>query len=382
MKVARSPELTLLLMACMGELSTEKMAQLTLFLQQHLPDWDRLLKLAAHHRLIPFLYRTFRETPAIPTSFLATLRQECQTIATDNLLKLHEYKRVAALLTSHNIEHISFKGIYLAEHSYPQSSLRPIGDIDILVAEKDLYEAVRILAPDGYQMGAKYQPYLRQAERVMLDELHEISLFKPFYATSRFDIDLHWRVNFLLREIDSFQLHDILYPDDHLVENQVILLVLHHGINNLWERIGYINDLYFMLRSTDIDWTWLLDKLKRYKLDMIFFVGLYWCKKLWGLPALPFVQPLMPANHLHVLAEGYERKWDEYSLNSFRRMLFDFAKAQTLFTNKLTIYAAYSRSFIFRSSLINIKDRQLYIPKEWGFTTVLIRAILALRRHR
>ena len=382
MKGDRSSELTFLLMACTGELSTEKTAQLTLFLQQHSPNWDRLLKLADQHRITPFLYRTLRETPAIPEPFLSTLRQECQAIATDNLLKLHEYKRVATLLAGHNIEHISFKGIYLAEHSYPESNLRPIGDMDILVAEKDLYRAVRILAPDGYQMGEKYQPYLRQAERVMLDKLHEISLFKPFYATSRFDIDLHWRVDFLLREIDSFQLHDLLYPADHQVENQVVLLILHHGVNNLWERIGYINDLYFLLSNADIDWPWLLEKLKQYRLEILFFVGMHWCQQLWKFPVPSPVQALMPANQLHILAKGYEKKWDEYSLNSFRRMLFDFANAQTLLTDKLAIYTAYSRSFIFRASSINIKNRQLYIPKEWGFTTVLIRALWALRRRR
>ncbi len=382
MKADFSPELTLLLMACTGDISPERKSELIHFLAQHQLDWERLHALADRHRLTPFLYRTLREMPAIPDSYLSALRQECQDIATDSLLKLHEYKRVAALLAEHNIEHISFKGIYLAEHSYPASNLRPIGDMDILVGEKDLYKAARVLAPDGYEVGEKYQPYLRQAEQIMLDELHEISLFKPFYTTSRFDIDLHWRVDFLLREIGSLQLHDVLHPTDHLVENQIVLLVIHHGVNNLWERIGYINDLYFSLSNADIDWPWLLEKLKRHKLEIVFFVGLHWCQRLWKFPVPSPIQALMPVHQLRFLAEGYERKWDEYSLNSFRRMLFDFANAQTLLTDKLAIYVAYSRSFIFRSSLIKVKHHQLYIPKEWGFTTVLIRALLALRRHR
>jgi len=382
MNVVRSPELTLLLMACTGELSTEKTAQLTLFLQQHPTNWDRLIELADQHRLTPFLYRTLREIPTIPNSFLLALRQECQAIATDSLLKLHEYKRVAALLAEHNIEHIPFKGIYLAEHSYPESNLRPIGDMDILVGEKDLYKAARVLAPDGYQVGEKYQPYLRQAERVMLDELHEISLFKPFYTTSRFDIDLHWRVDFLLREIGSLQLHDVFHPTDHRVENQVVLLVLHHGITSMWERIGYINDLYFLLSSADVDWPWLLKKLKRHKLEIFFCVGLHWCQQLWEFPVPPSVQTLMPTYRLRLLAYGYEKKWDKHSLKSFRSLVLNFANAQTLLTDKLAIYVAYSRSFIFRSSVIKVKHHQFYIPKEWGFATVLIRALLALRRHR
>lgn len=382
MNVDRSPELTLLLMACTGEVGPEKTAQLTLFLQQDPPDWDRLLKLTDRHRLTPFLYRTLRDIPAVPDSFLSTLRQECQAIATDTLLKLHEYKRVAALLTDHGIEHIAFKGIYLAEYSYPESSLRPVGDMDILVGEKDLYKAARVLAPDGYQVGEKYQPYLGRSERVMLDELHEISLFKPFYATSRFDIDLHWRVDFLLRAIGSFQLHDVLHPASHRVENQIILLVLHHGVINLWERVGYLNDLYFLLLGADIDWPWLLEKLKRYRLEISFFVGLHWCQQLWGFPVPPPVQVLMPVDQLRLLAKSNEAKWDSQSSYLLRHLVIDFANAQTLLTDKLAIYAAYSRDYIFRTSSINIKNRKFHIPKEWGFATVLIRVCWALRKRR
>ena len=381
MNVDRSPELTLLLTACTVHISTERRSQLVHFLNQHQLDWERLYVLANRHRLTPFLYRTLRDIPAVPDSFLSTLRQECQAIATDTLLKLHEYKRVTALLTDHGIEHIAFKGIYLAEHSYPESSLRPIGDMDILVSEKDLYKAVRILAPDGYQVGDKYRSYLRLPEGVMLDELHEISLFKPFYATSRFDIDLHWRVNFLLREIGSLKLHDVFQPADHPVENQIILLVIHHGITNSWGLIGYVNDLYFLLRSTNIDWSWLLEKLKRYKLEVIFFVGLYWCQQLWEYP-VPFpVQVLMPIDKLHSLAGSNTEKWDKLPSYLLRNMVFDFANAQTLLTDKLATYLAHGRNFIFRASSINIKNHQFHIPKQWGFATVLIRAVLALRRH-
>lgn len=382
MKGVRSPELTLLLIACTGELSSEKTAQVLLFLQQHSPLWDRLIKLADQHRLTPFLYRTLREIPTVPNSFVLALRQECLAIAKDNLLKLHEYKRVAAVLSGYNIEHISFKGIYLTEHSYPESNLRPIGDMDILVDEKDVYKVARIVAPEGYQVEDKYHPYLRHTEQVMLDDLHQISLFKLLNVTSRFDIDLHWRINILWREIGYLQLSDVLSSDGHLIENQVVLLVLHHGINNLWERIGYVNDLYFLLSSANVDWPWLLKKLNQYKLEISFFVGLHWCQQLWEFPVPAAVQTLMPIYRLRLLAHSHEKKWDDQSLNLFRSKIVDFVNAQTSLKDKLTIYAAYSHSFIFRSSLIKIRHHQLYIPKKWGFTTVLIRALLALWRRR
>lgn len=368
-------------MACSIERSAEKTARLLSFLQQHSLNYDRLAKLAEQHRLTPLLYRTLREMAPVPDAFLATLRQECLAIATDNLVKLREYHRMAALLTEHGIGHRAFKGIYLAEHGYPDSSLRPIGDMDVLVAEKDVCQAVRFLAPDGYQVGDQYQSYLRQAERVMLDDLHEISLFKPFYAASRFDIDLHWRVDCLLREIGSFGLRDALSSSDFEVENQVILLVLHHGVNNGWKRIGYVNDLYFLLRKAHLNWPWLLEKMEFYHLEGVFWVGLHWCRQLWDLPLPPSVEERMPARLLRRLAEAVEKSWEQPTVPSFRRLLAHFVAAQSPFVNKLKVCGSYGRSFIFRSSFITLRHYQLYIPKEWGFTTVFIRAFLALRRQ-
>jgi hypothetical protein len=382
MVTLRSTEISLLVTACSGEPSAIKTTELLSFLGRHSPDWDRLLNLAIYHRLTPLLYRAFQDVSSVPGSFLAALRHECLLITTDNLIKLREYHRVTALLDEQAIEHIAFKGIYLAEYSYPESSLRPIGDMDILVESRDLYNVISILSPDGYRAGDKYTPYLEHPDGVIWDELHEISLFKPYFNNSRFDIDLHWRVDCLLKEIGTFDLSDFRSSPDFGLENHVVLLVLHHGVNNSWERIGYINDLYFLLGQGAINWDWLLNKVKQLQLEVIFFMGLHWCRQLWTLTLPPVVQKKMQGYDLAAITETHERKWEEKSPTSFRTMLVDFAGTQPTFTDKLKVYGSYARSFIFRSSVVNIYRNQFYIPKEWGFTTVILRAFLALVRSR
>lgn len=382
MKTHRSTEIALLLLACSAVPSTGRAETVPLFLERHAPDWDRLLNLASYHRLTPLLYRAFQEVASIPDSFLSTLRQECLLITTDNLIKLREYHRVAALLDEQAIEHVAFKGIYLAEHSYPERGLRPIGDMDILVDGNDLYKAIGILSTDGYRAGDKYKAYLEHPKGVIWDELHEISLFKPYFNTSRFDIDLHWRVDCLLREIGAFALTDFRSSPEFALENQIILLVLHHGVNNSWERIGYINDLYFLLNQAAVNWDWLLKKLKQHQLDVTFFMGLYWCQQVWEFPVPAAVLKQMQSHNLAAMTNAHEGKWEKQSLTSFRTMLIDFADTQATFTDKLKIYGSYARSFIFRSTVVTINRNQFYIPKEWGFATVVVRAFLALLRPR
>ncbi|RYC71321.1 nucleotidyltransferase domain-containing protein [Spirosoma sordidisoli] len=382
MKSRHSTEITLLLMACSWKPSATRNESIVLLLEQYTPDWDRLLTLANYHRLTPFLYHALNEIPSVPDAFRASLRQECLHRTTDNLIKLQEYHRLTALLDKQAIEHIPFKGIYLAEHSYPERGLRPIGDMDILVDKKDVQRVIDILSPDGYRIGDKHKPYLEHPAGVIWDELSEISLFKPYFDTSRFDIDLHWRVNSLLREIGEFEVSDFRSTPDLIIENQVILLVLHHGVNNSWERIGYINDLYFLLHRQDLNWEWLLKTLEQRQLERIFFTGLHWCQTIWEFPVTAEVQQQMDVYNLARLTETREKRWENERPALFRTLLVDFASTKVALIDKLKVYGHYSRNFMFRSTVITINSRPFFIPKRWGFLTAMVRVFLSLVRSR
>ena len=382
MKTVRSAEITLLLLVCSVEPSDNKSAEIRLFLEQRTLDWNRLFALASYHRLTPFLYRACLEASPVPAWFLSTLRQECLLITTDNLIKLKEYHRVAALLEGRAIDHIAFKGIYLAQHSYPECGLRPIGDMDIMVAGKDLYKTISLLSPEGYRVGDTYKPYLEHPKGIIWDKLCEISLFKPYNNTSRLDIDLHWQVKSLLKTIGIFELSEFQSAPDFALENQVILLVIHHGVNNSWERIGYINDIYFVLNQGPIDWEWLLKKMRQYQLEGLFFMGLHWCQQLWSLTLPPVIQHLMQGVDLTTLIRAYERKWEKPSLTSFRQTVVDFANSQGTFNAKWQIYTSYAHDFVFRSTIVTINHRQFYVPRQWGFATVVLRAVSALMHSR
>ena len=92
-------------MACSLDQSAEKMDQVNAFLRQHSIDWDRLIKLADRHRLIPLLYRTLQKAPDPPTSLLSALRHESMAIATDTMVKLQEHERIVAFVAGRPGDH-------------------------------------------------------------------------------------------------------------------------------------------------------------------------------------------------------------------------------------------------------------------------------------
>jgi len=383
MKSGHSPELMVLLQVCTINLSADRKSKLVNYIAEYPLNWERLYTLATWHRLTPFLYRTLQDVPDIPEGFLTRIQNDCRLSAADTLLKLHEYHQVATLLTKYGIEHMAYKGVFFAKNCYPDSSLRVCGDIDILIGTKDAPKAIRLLQLHKYHLNQLHTSYWNYDNHSLLDDLPEVSLFKPFFG-HHFDIDLHWSIVCFNKHYKSFQLSDSLSHPTFATELHIVLLVTHHGLTNLWQRIYYINDLYFLLNDKVIDWTWLLQTLRQHGLEKVFLMGLLWCHQIWELPLPDSVKALVDGNNLKSLLVVCERKWEENQAiegsNLVVKQLIFFTKAQTQFNKLLKIYGTFLTSRVFRASIFKIGKRMIYIPENWGFITIFIRATRSLYR--
>jgi hypothetical protein len=384
MMTNRSPEILVLLMACTLELSEEKKVRLVQLLERHAINWNRVYTLAVRHKVTPFLYRTLQDIPAVPESFLSTLQNDCRTIATDNLLKLHQYKLLAKRFADTGIDHISLKGIYLAANSYPDSSLRGIGDLDVLVGKEDVFKSVRLLEADNYHLDQKSTHYMQYEEQVMFSDLYEVSLMKPFFNNSYFDLDLHWRFICFNKHYKVYDLQEVRSRPELAVEFQIVLLVIHHGVTGVWQTINYLNDLYFLVRDQEIDWPWLLQEMRKSGLARIFFTGLFWCQEVWALQLPASVQEMMVQQDVYSLTQAYEKNWETNEPVSSSTLILSqltfFLKAQKQLRKQIKIVVTFCTSRIFSYGRFKLGKRTVYIPKQLGFITVFIRAIRSLLR--
>ncbi|GAB4022936.1 hypothetical protein GCM10028808_71910 [Spirosoma migulaei] len=379
-----SPEISLLLMACAVEPTENKRAQITLFLEQHQVDWDRLYKLAARHKVTPFLYRTLQPIPFVAESFLTTLQNDCRTIATDNLLKLHQYKLLDKRFADNEIDYVPLKGIYLAAKCYPDSSLRTIGDLDVLVAKEDIFKTIRLLEADGYLVDQKSTLYMKYDQKVIFSDLYEVSLMKPFFNNSYFDLDLHWEFVCFNKQYKVYSVQEVLSSPTLYTEYQIVLLVAHHGITAIWQTINYINDLYFLINDKVIDWAWLLQELGRNGLERVFLSGLLWCQQIWNLSLPSTIQEMLVTQRIQLVANAYEKNWETSEPLSSSSLIFSqltfFFKAQTQLSKKLKIIVTFCTSRIIRYSTFKVGKRIVYVPKQFGIITFFIRGLRSLLR--
>jgi hypothetical protein len=155
--------------------------------------WPYLLEILQHHKVVPLFLRNL-ETFApgcMPAEASAALRaagaanDETCARRTAQVLLLTRFFR------EQEIDFRIFKGIPLAITAFQDPALRDAGDIDLLVAENDLFRAGEILRVQGY---VRLDPLARLTRRRLQSYLAHQKDFSYGHPLSDVIIDLHWRL--------------------------------------------------------------------------------------------------------------------------------------------------------------------------------------------
>lgn len=123
-----------------------------------------------------------------PAQFVDQCKASWRRTTLTNLRLVHTFSQLVSLFQAAQIPVVALKGIYLANHIYPHSGMRPMGDIDLLVPESDLGRAREILIVQGYTQLADFAYADIQAE---IEIAHHLA---PFVKEGSPTIELHWHI--------------------------------------------------------------------------------------------------------------------------------------------------------------------------------------------
>lgn len=159
----------------------------------------KLLSVAQRHRLLPLLYRA-RPQLNIDETELARLEAAEQ----NNLMRCSalssQLHRVIAILDGARIPYLVFKGLALSVQVHGDPAARGFGDIDILVAPRNVARAYSELERGGWSPHSQFpDPAAGWAWRHMLRTVNEL----PFYDDG-VSVDLHWSAFAAQRSFPSF----------------------------------------------------------------------------------------------------------------------------------------------------------------------------------
>jgi hypothetical protein len=276
-----APEFELLL-ACLrrssdGELPLDAILALPL-------NWDRVLHLADHHRVLPALHSVLRRRDAVPASIRSAIAARFERQQLRGLRFTAELARISRKFQHHAIQALSHKGAVLGQLLYRDPAMRQFGDLDFLVRAADVSRARSALEDLGYAPKIQLSPrqekeYLRSGYEYVfgLNADHNLvemqwQIVPRFYSVS-FDMEALFSRSIDL-EMDGLKLR-LLGRED------LMLVLCVHAAKHEWAHLGMIRDIA-TLAGFNLDWGWINAEASRLGIARILTISLLLARNLLG----------------------------------------------------------------------------------------------------
>lgn len=225
-----------------------------------------------------------------------------------NLIQFHELENILNVFEKKGIDVIQLKGAELAKNYYPEQSLRPMADIDLLVRNEDMKRAKGCLTNLKYEF--KVSKYFDDE-----DSYERVHFHFPFIKHTSFAstlIELHQDIAAesanIKNNILEFWENALVINNNykHILTIPVEFLLLHlfwHTYLNLYEHLNMrmlwlLDIVYTINKHRDIiDWMFLEKKAKEWKIQKQVYFCLYLLNQIFNMDSINNIRTLIPSNH-------------------------------------------------------------------------------------
>jgi len=286
-----NPEFELLLACCAYTSRAERVRALL----SHRLNWERLLALVDHHRVVPQIYGELSAYPRlVPVELLDALRSRYRDNARKTLWFTAELVRIVSHLESAGIQTLPYKGPVLAQTLYGEVAQRQFGDLDILILPADVPKAKVALRDLGYEPALELAlqieaTYIETGYEYSFGSTHGQNLLElqwrvvPRFYSVNFDVvDLFDRaemINFGERSVRTLRAEDLL------------LVLCVHAAKHVWVQLSWLCDIAQLVNSRQLDWNAIRQEAKRLGIERIVNLNLILAQKLLGSPLPPAIHP-------------------------------------------------------------------------------------------
>ena len=222
-------------------------------------DWGEIDRLANMHRLRPWLAERWSGTALpIPSRLLETWQDSRRLAAMAALGQRADLIAATKLLDEAGITSVALKGPWFAWYAYPAPALRPMNDIDLLVAPEHAVRAYELLQQAGF---ARTRAFAQGLEETLAHDKH----LPQLTSANRTVVELHVRPwpgpsprqrDFVGRARRMADGDPVQYP---AANDLFAHLVIHAAVQGRFDCGALaLLDLEMLLRTETLDWPQLL----------------------------------------------------------------------------------------------------------------------------
>lgn len=360
-------------------------------------DWSILQKVAEEHGVLPLLHKAVQsaDPDAVPPEAALRIRTTILQCTTRNLLLMQQLLKLLNLMHSQGLRAMPYKGPSLAMQAYGDLSLRPPGDLDILVPADDLAKARKILDEQGFHM-AHTMDAKAEADYLASAQEYDIVYLRD---SDKVCVELHWRMvgDFFSFNPDPAGLWDraiqrtlagtvlrTFSPED------MLLVLCAHGMKHFWTRLSWICDLAYFIQSTPaIDWNIMVARASELEARKMTLLGLLLAHDILdaAIPepvlaearasAQPLVDELVKRLFLETQTPDHDAPGADWQLTDgglFRSLMFHVQTREK--------WSSGLKYFFHRAFTPNIVDESwIKLPRGLGFLRYLVRPIRLITKY-
>ena len=234
-------------------------------------DPQKFSALTGWHQIRPLAFEYVQEKAlALPDHVLKMLREFTLGQAVTNMAFLGICVRLYNRLIESDVRVFPMKGALWAWMFYDKPASREFGDIDYFIGKEDVSKSLDILLGEGFAADS-YRHYLLKEKAVVNDYLdtdYQLPL-TPLQEHTLQSLEIQWNCtyprycyNFTWNELAGNLMGFNMMGKRVLVpamEIQLIMMVIHHGGVEQWDKLKYMADFVRLLdKSADsLDWDYI-----------------------------------------------------------------------------------------------------------------------------
>src|SRR5712675_3263779 len=252
-------------------------------------NWNEVVACASRHNLLPILCKKVHTLDGdwVSHDQRETLIEIERQLGRNSMLLLGEMLRLYGVFENGQVPAIPFKGPALAWLAYRNFTLRVYADLDFVVPQRYIPQAVSLLEAAGYN--AQFDPLEAQAGQ----HGHAPGQYAFVSGSNGGLVELHTErtLRYFPRRINLNEMNSRLIPlqigarklRTFSVEDTLVMLCV-HGAKHFWERLAWIVDIAQLITTEEVDWALLFAIAAKMESTRVLLLGLYLAHDLFRAP--------------------------------------------------------------------------------------------------
>ena len=256
-------------------------------------NWDYTVESSTRHGISPLLYWNLSKIDKgkdVPEEVMAKLKRLYYENAARNRLLYDELSKILKVFKDAGIDVIVLKGAFLAETIYKNISLRPMGDIDLLIKKEDLHKVKKELSQLMYHAPVLPTKLFEQWETEQCHAIQYTNQDKNVEIEPHWDIQLpsspfQIDINKFWENAQPVKIADVetlMFAPENLLQHLCLHLDKH--LNSGVIPFRWYCDIAEVIRhyGEKINWKYLIQSSKDYGIEKPIYQSLYLVTKYLG----------------------------------------------------------------------------------------------------